>query len=354
LGAALLTEKKITKKQLEDALEAQVLFGGKLGTNLVELGFIEEEILASFLAKKMGVDYASNELLAGIAREVIDSVPADLARRYAVIPIDRRGLKLRLAMSDPTDIKEIAELSFKLGAIIEPMVSPEMRIYEALEKYYEVPMEIRYASLSKRMKWAATQEEPEEKKGGGTVITIKDGLDGKSRILIPTLDEAIWMLDTAADRDQIAEIALSYSNLLLKRTALFLIKRTFVEGWVCSGEGISLANVLKIEIPSNVESIFKAVIDSKKLYLGEVPNNPFSKRIINLIGGKPNSIFLFPIIVKDTVFAIFYGDNGDGAEVTKDDIKQIPQLMFKVGESFERLVSATKYFLKSEEPKRGK
>ena len=177
------------------------------------------------------------------------------------------------------------------------------------------------------------------------VLSIRDGMDGKSKLIIPTLDEAISMLKQAKDRNQISEISLSYLNILLKRSALFLVKGSFIEGWAAQGDDISQENVLKVEIPINVDSMFKTVIDTKKYYLGEVPNNPFSKRIINLIGGKPKNIFLFPIVINDFVFAIFYGDNGDGAAIEKEDIRQIPQLLYKVGEAFERLIHSSKYYL---------
>ncbi len=58
LGALLVSKGLINETQLGEALKNQVIFGGRLGTNLVELGYLDEEALAYFLSENLGVPYA--------------------------------------------------------------------------------------------------------------------------------------------------------------------------------------------------------------------------------------------------------------------------------------------------------
>ena len=66
LGEALVQEGLINNQQLSKALERQVIYGGRLGTNLIELGLLTEESLVRFMAKVFGVPYADPKAFEGI------------------------------------------------------------------------------------------------------------------------------------------------------------------------------------------------------------------------------------------------------------------------------------------------
>jgi hypothetical protein len=87
LGELLINAGKITPAQLEETLKDQAIFGGRLGTNLIEMGYLDEHDLAHFLSKKTGFPYASPEQLMDIPPQVIRLIPEDAVRKYRVVPV---------------------------------------------------------------------------------------------------------------------------------------------------------------------------------------------------------------------------------------------------------------------------
>ena len=125
LGTLLLRNAAIGLSQLEGALRNQVLYGGRLGTNLVELGFIDLELLSTYLAELTGYPLATPTQLDGADLDLLDRLGSDDAHRLRAIPLGDLGntQTLSVAMVDPTDTRAISELSEKLGAKITPYVS---------------------------------------------------------------------------------------------------------------------------------------------------------------------------------------------------------------------------------------
>ncbi len=147
LGEMLVQAGKITPFQLEETLKGQAIFGGRFGTNLVEMGYLDERDLAQFLSQKTGVPHATPEQLLDIPADVIKLISYDYVKKYRVIPIELNKRKLTLAMVDPTDFHAIDEISFATGLIIMPVIAPELRIVTAMEKYYRIKREVRYISV---------------------------------------------------------------------------------------------------------------------------------------------------------------------------------------------------------------
>ncbi len=147
LGEMLVQAGKITPFQLEETLKGQAIFGGRFGTNLVEMGYLDERDLAEFLSQKTGVPHAATEQLLDIPDDVIKLISYDHVKKYRVIPIELNKRKLTLAMVDPTDFHAIDEISFATGLIIMPVIAPELRIVTAMEKYYRIKREVRYISV---------------------------------------------------------------------------------------------------------------------------------------------------------------------------------------------------------------
>ena len=151
LGELLVKEGVITPHQLEEALKYQVIFGGKLGTNLIELDFVREDDIAKTLSRMLRVPLVSGEELHDIKQDVIDLIPREIAEQYQVVPLNLEHRKLTLVMANPSDLKAIDEIAFRTGLIVRPAVAAEVRLILALEKYYHIPREIRYVQVSKKV-----------------------------------------------------------------------------------------------------------------------------------------------------------------------------------------------------------
>ncbi|HXI03517.1 MAG TPA: hypothetical protein VNI57_10110, partial [Candidatus Saccharimonadales bacterium] len=151
LGELLVARGKLTNEQLQKALQAQMIWGGHLGTNLIELGYIDEDELGEILAEAHAVQYAPYDMLQEIPSSVLTSIPRGLVEKYKLIPFRFDGKKLHLVMLQPQDLTALDEVSFATGFQLVPYVTPEIRLFQILEKYYNIPRARRYITLTKEM-----------------------------------------------------------------------------------------------------------------------------------------------------------------------------------------------------------
>ncbi len=136
LGELLVRNKLITDVQLVKALEDQKLNGGRLGASLIKLGYVKEEGLSAFLSKQYGVPSINlNEFEVDAA--VIKLIPPDVAQKYSIVPVNRAGSTLIVAMSDPSNIFAIDDIKFMTGYNVEVVVAPEKSIRDSIDKYYD-------------------------------------------------------------------------------------------------------------------------------------------------------------------------------------------------------------------------
>jgi type IV pilus assembly protein PilB len=135
LGAMLVSSGLITDEQLKKALAAQKAQGGRLGSILVKLGFVQEDKLMTFLSKQYGVPYVDLNKFE-INPAVIKHIPADVAQKYRIMPINRTGSTITIAMVDPSNIFAIDDIKFMTGYNVEAVVATEGAIVESIKKNY--------------------------------------------------------------------------------------------------------------------------------------------------------------------------------------------------------------------------
>ncbi|MGZ3406863.1 MAG: type IV-A pilus assembly ATPase PilB, partial [Polyangia bacterium] len=136
LGELLVRENLISLSQLQKAQEEQRKTGARLGYSLTKLGILDETELTNFLSKQYGVP-SINLSDFEISPDVLQLVPAELAKRHQLLPVNRAGATLIVAMSDPSNIYAIDDLKFRTGLNIEVVVASEVAIDEAITRYYE-------------------------------------------------------------------------------------------------------------------------------------------------------------------------------------------------------------------------
>ncbi len=135
LGQMLLKAGIIDQQQLDSALDHQKEEGGRLGYNLVKMSLISEEELNNYLARQNRIEAVNIDSIK-IPQSVLDLVSAKLALRYEVIPVEKEGRKLVVAMADPQNLFTIDDLRFSLGMEIEPHICASSMIQRALMKFY--------------------------------------------------------------------------------------------------------------------------------------------------------------------------------------------------------------------------
>src|SRR3954464_13527330 len=135
LGELLVRENLITVQALRKAQEEQQKSGARIGTALIKTGAIEESKLTDFLSKQYGVP-AINLKDFDIDPDIIKLVPKDVAEKHLVIPVNRAGPSLIVAMCDPSNIYAVDDLKFLTGYNIEAAGASEISIRDAIERYY--------------------------------------------------------------------------------------------------------------------------------------------------------------------------------------------------------------------------
>ncbi len=135
LGELLLDEGVISREQLSRALSAQKDRGGLIGETLVELGYVKEEDIAQSLTAQYGFPFLTLKNY-DVSPEITGIIPASLARKYLLVPIDRIGGNLTLAMSNPLNMQAISDVELLSGCSVRAFVSTSSDIKRAIEKYY--------------------------------------------------------------------------------------------------------------------------------------------------------------------------------------------------------------------------
>ena len=138
LGEILVRNSLITKEQLSVALEEQKTAGAgvRLGSILIKNGHITESDLTTFLSRQYGVP-SINLTEFEVDAAVLKLIPTDMAQKYQIIPVNRAGSTLIIAMSDPSNILATDDIKFMTGYNIEVVVASESAIRNAIDKYYD-------------------------------------------------------------------------------------------------------------------------------------------------------------------------------------------------------------------------
>jgi hypothetical protein len=286
LGDALVQEGLMTGEQLKLVLERQVIFGGKIGTNIVELRIMKEEELAVFLSKFFKVPAVDASLLDSAAEETIACISRKIADKYKVVPFKKERHRLHVAMLNPRSMAAVDELRFITGYDVIPYVVTELRLLHALEKYYGIERDLRYISTF----------------GHGEEERAKTDADDHKEHMRKVKEAFV----NAREKDEVIGLLLDKSGEIASRAAIFTLKGGNVKGW--RGRGL---DVSRAEIAIVPHSLFSDAIGRKSHYRGSLPEIPENEPLISLLSGVPQDCLLIPIMIRDKVIGLLYADNGN-------------------------------------------
>ena len=316
LGEALVNDSLITREQLRLALERQVIFGGRIGTNIVELGILTEKELSAFLSRFFKIPAADQAQIAAIDPEVIACISKELAEKYKVVPFRKDRNRLHAAILDPRSIAGADEIRFITGFDIIPYVITELRLLYALEKYYDIKRDLRYVSiLGKEEERETTGEEAKEK-----LRKVKEEFAN------------------AKEKEEIIGILLNESRRIASRAAVFIVKGNRLTGWQSRG-----LEVAKFETAVAPNSAFSDVIAKKNYYRGPLLKIPGNGPLISLLSGAPQDCLIIPLQIRDKIIALLYADNGN-ASVLDASLTYFDTLVAMASLSFEIVILRRKIF----------
>lgn len=311
LGEILVKEGLITKEHLRLALERQVIFGGRIGTNIVELGILTEDEFTKFLSRYLKIPVVDSSKLVNIDEETIASITKEVAEKYKTIPFKKEKNRLHVAMLDPKNMNALDEFRFVSGYDIIPYAASELRVLYALEKYYGIKRDLRYISVFDRL-------EEDEKK-----VVIADSEELKK------IKEAFA---SVKDKEEIAGLLISEAQKVARRVALFIVKGDKVSGWKSKGLNIEVE-----DIGLSPTSIFTDVISRKTYYRGPVIKATGNEELIKILSGTPNDSLTIPINIRERAIAILYADNGANS-VLDANLNYLNTLVSMASIAFEMLI----------------
>ena len=136
LGSLLVKDGLITEEDLTKALGNDTNGGNQgLGRTLMEMGVASEWEIAAALGKQLNVPFITLSQYE-IERDVLDSIPKDIILKYKIVPVDRTGDTLTVALPDPNNIFILDELRLLTKCQIVPVISFETDIEEAIDRYF--------------------------------------------------------------------------------------------------------------------------------------------------------------------------------------------------------------------------
>ncbi len=135
LGDLLLAKGYVDKIQLQEALRHQRENGGRLGSVLVKLGHVPDDVIATVLSEQYNLP-SVNLSSYDISQDCLNLIPLETAIRYQVLPVKQVGMTLTVATADPTNVMVLDEIKFMTGFQVEPVVAPESSIQDAIERHF--------------------------------------------------------------------------------------------------------------------------------------------------------------------------------------------------------------------------
>jgi len=370
LGTLLLRNAAIGLSQLEAALRNQVLYGGRLGTNLVELGFIDLELLSTYLSDLTGFPIATPTLLDDVDKNLLETLGPDEAHRLRSIPLGMIGTEhdtIAIAMVDPTDVNALDDLKNVYGGTIKPYVVPELRALYYLEKHFGLPRRARFIRTARAASEADTkspgiqaptagsQDRRRSQPAQGMVMPPAFTLEPRRRRsasqLAPiegvpttiTYGAACERIDTATTRDQIGDTFTEYAKGRCDALVVFLIRDGNALGWrgYVGPPGALKKPVEELSLPLGGASSLQSAHDAGQTYNGPPPSaaHPVETQLWSAltITIEPTVVVVVPVLVKQRAVNLVYAHT-IGGPPPRQLLTELEDLAARAQTSYLRLI----------------
>ncbi len=323
LPRLLLKDGFATREQIEEAIRHQAVYGGHLGTNLVETGALREEELALCLSRQFGVPTVNVDR-AAIDPDLVMRIGPERCRSAKVFPYRVESKTLALLMVNPGEHVVKAEIAYSTGLIVKPYVVTELTMASLLEQYCGMLPNWRYEEQELDYIDRSSRAHRSKMAAGGT---------------LPRLPRAEPTVETAANRDEIVHAIVSQTARQVGRAVFFIVKKEIVFGWEGIGDRIDPDLVKAIAITLNRESVFDSVIRHPGHYLGSIPRSTANDLVRKaLYKQRGNSLFV-PVHVGGRVVNILYADAGPMASIDAD-IGPVLLAVQKLPAAYSRVINA--------------
>jgi hypothetical protein len=397
-GHYLVERGVITKNQFEEATQSRVVFGGRLGTNLAELGYMRIEDIGRHLSEHLEVPLAPEEWVSHPSSAARDAVAGELVEKHSALPLHLENRTLHLAMLSPRDPIQIDEIAFATGLRIVPYVLPEVQLLALLEHHYGLRREIRYINLGREAsaglatKAKAATGDPNQKfpelnldaaedmaplaesqdlideesfqslhaHAGPNSSTAQTQATADRAPEVPEMDladlerpeppadaapelaeDSIAALEAAlllsSDRDAVSEIALRIACRYTEAAAIFIVRGGIISGF--RGDGVAISEqIAGILLPTESDCEITAPATTRTPFRGRPAEGGLNTTMLaSLQRPDTREVTVFPILIRDQVVNLLYTDSGQNP-LGETGFAALGALATLIARAYERLI----------------
>jgi len=400
-GRHLLERGALSRTQLEEATQVMVVFGGRLGTILVEAGVLTLEQVEEHLAAHLGLPRAPRERLERPDPKALEAVGADLARRCALLPMWIEKRRLHAAMLDPARPDRVDAVAFATGRPVVPYVIAERRLVQLLEANYGIRPASRFTDphlleLAGHVQPQRVQDLEGEGEGAaacaagpappGTVDLAdwrqahgllplgadeelsdadsferlhaapayeplassaaaaakgpSEARDGSRLAPARSAAEAAQLeaeLVMTADRDAVVPTALRVAAHHARVAAVFAVRDGMIQGVLAAGDSAS-ARIDGIYVPSSEPSMLAAAIGGA-VFERSPARDGIDGTVVRVIGGgQPLEVAVLPIVIGGRAVQLLYVDNGPDP-LAPSSLASLGALCDTISSTYQRLIA---------------
>jgi hypothetical protein len=237
LSSLLVKDGVVGLTTMEQALRRKDELGGRLGTNLLELGLIDVEVLQSYLSKVHELNPPPKRL-DGVERAALRSLSVDDVVRCGVIPFAVNKDTLSVLVKSPLPTQALGSIIARAGRNLRQHIVPEFRFEQALSALYELPLSPRASALVARFPQTIARDGI-----SGAFAKVSTGArhtgTGDTALGVGWSTEALTRFLAHADsRDEIFDALLGFIGNHLPRRYVLAVQHGMVRGFAARAENV--------------------------------------------------------------------------------------------------------------------
>ncbi|HZH03747.1 MAG TPA: hypothetical protein VEY30_08190 [Myxococcaceae bacterium] len=315
----MLVRQGLAASGVEGALESQIIHGGRLGTNLIELGWVDERAVAAALGEQHRMAFAFGEMVP--EPDALKWVVPAFAEKNELLPLRVTATRLTVALVNPKNLNALDTLAFRTGKRVVPVVVPEFRMDQLLRLYLNVirpvrAVEARFLERPRRPAVVETtfaqrelisEEDVQALHSPPTAAPVAVAGAPDEPALPPapasetapiSFQEAQRRLSSSSNREDVARTVLHFAQSRWKRAVLFSVQDDWMSGWRAAGEAVRESAVQRIGVSLKNPGTFKLVRDTRAHYVGPVREVDDGTFYQGLGAAAPRSAVLLPLLVR--------------------------------------------------------
>ncbi len=310
LGDILVEMKACTPQELQAGLQTQAIFGGRIGTNLLELGIVDESQLAAALTKAYGVPCLTGEIRP--EEEAIAAVPAQLVGRLGFVPLHVDDRKLRVVVADPRNLSKLDDVAFATGKTVEPVLASEARVWALMHRFYGIDNHLRGLDVEDDLETAAAT------RGGQVGIAKVPGDKPGDGPRLLSQREALDLIDAISDPVVLSALLVRGAGGRASRAVFLKCQGQRAVAWLGAGKLLQ-EDVRGVDVPLEHETPFGAAAELRAPVLAPLRPTPGTAPLFEALGGAPPmNAFVAPVILRGRAVALLYADAGPGATLREE------------------------------------